>query len=191
MMRRARKKQGSTRIPPGVVKPGTLSHRRRRSRRSVALPIVGVVVFVLLGLAIVGSFGSSDNGGEKNGQAEKKGKGSAATTTSESPAGVAGGTTTTTPSSGASVALRATDTVWVCLVDDAGNKLVNSETLSTGDKRGPFDGTGFDVTFGNGSVRMTANGQPAEIPAAAQPIGYRITDTGVKKLSPSAQPSCT
>ena len=191
MSRRARKKQGATRIPPGVVKPGTLSHRRRRRRGSAALPIAGVVVFVLLGLAIVGSFGSSDNNGESNGQAAKKEKGSAPTTTSESPAGVAGQPTTTTPSSGTSVALRATDAVWVCLIDDAGNKLVNSETLSTGEKRGPFSAAGFDVTFGNGSVHMTVNGQPSPIPAAAQPIGYRITGTEVKKLSPSAQPSCT
>ena len=190
MKRRARKNQGATRIPPGVVKPGTLSHRRRRPLGHLALPLAGVVVFVLLGLAIVGSFGSSDNGGETNGHPAKKGNGSAATTTSEAPAGVAGQPTTTTQSSGASVALRATDAVWVCLIDDAGNKLVNSETLSTGEKRGPFNAAGFDVTFGNGSVHMTVNGQPSPIPAAAQPIGYRITGAEVKKLSPSAQPTC-
>jgi hypothetical protein len=190
MNRGARKKQGPTRIPPGVVKPGTLSRRPRRSIRSVALPIAGVAVVILGALAIVGALGSSDNGGTKNGHGGNGKKATPATTTSESPAGVAGRQTTTTPSSGASVELRATDAVWVCLIDDTGNKLVNSETLSTGEKRGPFNAGGFEVTFGNGSVEMTVNGQPEPIPAAAQPIGYRITGTEVKKLSPSAQPSC-
>jgi hypothetical protein len=46
------------------------------------------------------------------------------------------------------------------------------------------------VTFGNGSVEMTVDGRPEPIPAAAQPIGYRITGAEVKKLSPSAQPDC-
>jgi hypothetical protein len=88
------------------------------------------------------------------------------------------------------VELRSTGTVWVCLVDDSGNKLVNSETLTADESRGPFSGAGFEVTFGNGSVEMTVNGEPAQIPAAAEPLVYRITPSGVRRLDSSSAPTC-
>jgi hypothetical protein len=37
---------------------------------------------------------------------------------------------------------------------------------------------------------MTVDGQPAQIPQAAEPLGYRITSNGVRKLDPSSQPTC-
>jgi hypothetical protein len=37
---------------------------------------------------------------------------------------------------------------------------------------------------------MTVNGRPSPIPQAAEPLGYRITPTGVRKLDPSSQPTC-
>jgi hypothetical protein len=46
------------------------------------------------------------------------------------------------------------------------------------------------VTFGNGSVEMTVDGQPARIPQAAEPVGYRITSSGVRRLDASSQPTC-
>ena len=99
-------------------------------------------------------------------------------------------TTSTTPSGQVSVELRATAPVWVCLVDDRGNPVVDSETLSADQTRGPFSGSRFEVTFGNGSVEMTVDGQPARVPAVAEPIGYRITPNGVRTLDPSSQPTC-
>jgi hypothetical protein len=67
---------------------------------------------------------------------------------------------------------------------------VNSETLTADESRGPFNASGFDVTFGNGSVELTVNGQPSPVPAAAQPIGYHITPSGVRELTGSSQPTC-
>ena len=75
-------------------------------------------------------------------------------------------------------------------MDDTGTALVNSETLTADEARGPFSASGFDVTFGNGSVEMTVDGQAARIPQAAQPLGYRITSSGVRRLDPSSQPTC-
>jgi hypothetical protein len=75
-------------------------------------------------------------------------------------------------------------------VDESGNALVDGETLTTNEARGPFNGGGFEVTFGNGSVEMTVDGEPAQVPAVAEPIGYRITPRGVRRLDPSAQPTC-
>ena len=176
-------------IPQSVIKPGTLRQTRSPGRThsinwgSVAKVLAGLVVLVIIGLVIVGSIGGSDNGGGN----ERGGKENQANTaTGPAPAK----TTTTTPSDKVSVEVRATAPVWVCLMDDHGTPLVDSETLSADEARGPFSASGFDVTFGNGSVEMTVDGQPAQIPEAAEPLGYRITSSGVRKLDPSSEPTC-
>jgi hypothetical protein len=175
-----------------VIKPGTLRQTRPvRHTHSINLALMakvlaGVAVLVIIGLVIVGSIGGSDNGGDKGKEKAREGGTKAAGTAPPNAA-----TTTTTPSDRVSVELRATATVWVCLVDERGTALVDSETLSADDSRGPFSSGGFEVTFGNGSVQMTVDGQPAPVPQAAEPLGYRITPSGVRKLDPSSQPTCT
>ena len=179
-------------IPQSVIKPGTLRQTRSPGRTHsikwgpVAKVVAGLVVLVVAGLIIVGSIGGSDNGSgsEKGGQ----GKNEASKATSPAPAQTT--TTTTKPSGEVSVELRATATVWVCLMDDAGTPLVDSETLTADQARGPFSARGFDVTLGNGSVELTVDGQPARIPQAAEPLGYRITSSGVHRLDASSQPTC-
>jgi cytoskeleton protein RodZ len=182
-------------IPESVIKPGVLRQTRpaRRTRsinwkpikwKPVAKVLAGVLAIVLVGLVIVGSIGGSDNGGGREKGKSAKGHGTKA-------AGPATTTTTPVASSGqVSVELRSTAPVWVCLVDDNGDSLVNGETLTTNEARGPFSAAGFDVTFGNGSVEMSVDGAPAQVPAVAEPIGYRITPSGVRRLDPSSQPTC-
>jgi hypothetical protein len=172
-------------IPQSVIRPGVLRHSRPSrpsidlNLRHVATVAAGVVLLGVLALVIVGSIGGSSNGGG-GGHKHRGGKSSGPTAT-----------TTTQPASGeVSLALRSTADVWVCLVDDRGRALVNGETLTADQGRGPFDGSGFEVTLGNGSVEMTVDGEPAQIPPVAQPLGYRITPEGVTKLSPSSQPTC-
>ncbi len=171
-------------IPQTVIHPGVL-RQSRPSRPSInlrhaATVLAGVVVVGVLALVIVGSIGGSSNGGG-GGHKDRGGKSTGATAA----------TTTTQPTSGeVSLELRSTADVWVCLVDDRGRALVNGETLTADQGRGPFSGSAFEVTFGNGSVEMTVDGQPAQIPPVAQPLGYRITAEGVSKLSPSSQPTC-
>jgi cytoskeletal protein RodZ len=172
-------------IPQTAIRPGALRQNRptRRTRsinlKHIATLSAGVIAVVVLGLVIVGSIGGSSNGG-----AGKKNHG-----TKAADAGAA--TTTGTVAAGqVSLELRSTAAVWVCLVDDNGRALVNGETLTPGDARGPFSGRGFEVNLGNGSVEMTVNGQPAQIPVAAQPLGYRISSSGVSKLDPASRPTC-
>jgi cytoskeleton protein RodZ len=179
-------------IPESVIKPGTLRQHRSPKRspeinlKPVAQVLGGLVLLVIVGLVIVGSIGGSDDdgGGEKRAKGEDRGTKAAA------PATPTTGTTTTTPAGEVSVELQPTATVWVCLVDDNGTPLVDSETLAAGESRGPFSGSGFEVTFGNGSVEMTVDGSAEQIPEVAEPIGYRITSTGVRELDPSSQPTC-
>lgn len=178
-------------LPGSVIKPGGL-RRNRPTRRMPSISfgptakvVAGLLVLVVIGLVIVGLIGGSGGGGN-----EKGAKGKDAGTKAATPATSATTTTGTTPSDEVSVKLRATAPVWVCLVDERGTPVVDSETLSADDSRGPFRSARFDVTFGNGSVEMTVDGQPAKIPQVAQPIGYRISPTGVRELAPSSDPTC-
>ncbi len=177
-------------IPESVIKPGALGQNRPARRGAsikwapVAKVAAGMVAVVVAGLIIVGSIGGSSNGGGGAKQNHPKRQAARTTTSSTTPP------TSTTPSAEVSVELRATADVWVCLVDESGNPMVDGETLTTDEKRGPFSSAGFDVTFGNGSVELTVDGTAQRVPRLAEPLGYRITPEGVRRLSPSSQPTC-
>jgi cytoskeleton protein RodZ len=177
-------------IPSSVIKPGTLRQHRTPGRtpeinlKPVAKVLAGLVLLVIVGLVIVGLIGGSDDDGGSENRAEGMDRGTKA-------AAPARPTTTTPPAGEVSVELRATAPVWVCLVDESGTALVDSETLTADDARGPFSGDRFEVTFGNGSVEMTIDGAEEQIPAVAEPIGYRITPGSVRELDASSQPTCT
>lgn len=178
-------------VPYGALHTGDISQRGGPRPRTIA--VAALVTVVLLGLVIAAIVGGSGGGGsdQKAHKGRKGPAGAQASRTTTSPTTTASTTTgsTTTPSQ-VSVELRSTADVWVCLVDDSGRRLVNSETLPPGQTRGPYTGSGFDMTFGNGSVELTVNGQPVKVPALAQPVGFRISTTATKRLQPSAQPTC-
>jgi cytoskeletal protein RodZ len=175
-------------IPSTVIQPGSLTPPR--SVRPTALVMAGLVAVILLGVVIGVSLGGSDGGGEhKKGQKSAKAKGSGKS--SSTTGGTSTGTTSTTTASEVSLELRATDLVWVCLVDDRGRPEVNSETLSGGETRGPFEGSTFEATFGNGSIEMTVDGEPAKVPQLAEPLSFRVTPGGTERLDPGSGPSCT
>src|SRR5436190_398531 len=90
--------------------------------------------------------------------------------------------TTTTPSE-ATVSLTPTGTVWVCLVDQSGKAVINGETLTTGDSRGPFKAKDMQLTLGNGEIQVELNGKQVSIPSAANPVGFDLTPQGAKPLS--------
>jgi Helix-turn-helix domain/RodZ C-terminal domain len=176
-------------IPESVIRPGSLrqGHSPMGGRsikpKPIATVLAALVAAVLLGLAVVGALGGSNGSNGGGHRAEHRGKKTAGATTTT--------TTTSQPPSGeVSVELRTTADVWTCLVDDDGRALVKGVTLAADEVRGPFSGSGFDVTFGNGSVEMTVDGQPADVPPVASPLGFRITPSGVRKLAPSDQPTC-
>lgn len=89
-----------------------------------------------------------------------------------------------------SVRLRAEGEVWVCLVDGRDRPLVEGVTLAAGERAGPFEARRFRVTLGNGELAMSVDGEPVEIPAAAEPLGYEVTPEGVSDLPPAARPDC-
>jgi cytoskeleton protein RodZ len=171
-------------IPQDVVRPGVLrQHQARlrgRSIKPLALVLAGIAAAVVVVLVIIGSIGGSGNGGTGAAHRGASETGPAKSAPSGQPP----------QTSEVAVELRSTAPVWVCLVDDTGRSVVDGETMAADESRGPYSGRSFEVTFGNGSVEMTVNGQPAAIPAVAHPLGYRIIPGGVRKLAPSSQPTC-
>jgi cytoskeleton protein RodZ len=145
---------------------------RRVGWGAIFLAAALAALFIVLGI----TGGSGDNGKKHHAGAHKQGS---ATTS-----------TTTTTTSEASVSLTPTGTVWVCLVDQAGKPLVNGETLSTGDSRGPFKAPELKLTLGNGEMQIELNGEQVPIPSAANPVGFDLTPQGAKPLSTTDQPTC-
>ncbi|HEX7058991.1 MAG TPA: helix-turn-helix transcriptional regulator [Solirubrobacterales bacterium] len=91
-----------------------------------------------------------------------------------------------------SVRLVANAEVWVCLLDAEGQPLVDGQILVAGAEEGPFRSGSFTVSFGNGEVSMSIDGQQASIPATSSPIGYTIGEDGeLSRLSETERPTCT
>ena len=159
--------------------PGPVSGDRF-VRRAIPImaAVVGALAILFVVLAVTG--GSEKKGNDRQ---HHGGKGAGSQETSPT-------TTTSTPTE-ASVSLQPTGTVWVCLVDHAGKALVNGETLTVGDDRGPFKDRDMELTLGNGEIRIELNGKQVPIPSAAEPVGFSLSPQGAKALSSSARPTCS
>jgi cytoskeleton protein RodZ len=93
---------------------------------------------------------------------------------------------------GVSVRLAASGEVWVCLIDASGKRLIDGQILKAGTRAGPYHSGSFTVSFGNGEVSITVNGQQLSVPATASPIGYSIDSNGrLEPLPESQRPTCT
>jgi transcriptional regulator with XRE-family HTH domain len=169
----------SSRAPTGILRPVRPS--RERPRRPPALWAAGAIGLIALGLVLVAALGSNGGGGSNEPAAGQKrtDQGTAPTTAQ-----------TTTAASNASLELSATADVWVCLEKANGSQPVNGETLTAGERRGPFTSPSFALTLGNGSIELTANGDPVKVPDVSEPLGFRITPGGAKRLSAGNGPSC-
>ena len=144
--------------------------------------VVGVIVAAALAVIVVVALtGGSEDAGHGGAGRERPRPTAASTTHEES-----------TPQHPKRVALelRSSGTVWVCLVDDRGRPLIDAETLTPDEQRGPFKARGFRVTFGNGAIAMTVDDRAVAIPDLGEPLGYSIGSNGVDRLGPSARPTC-
>lgn len=93
--------------------------------------------------------------------------------------------------SGISLQLATTGEIWICLLDAKGQPLVDGEVLEAGAEEGPFHSDSFTVSFGNGEIEMRIDGEEAEIPASASPIGYEVQPDGkLRSLGETERPTC-
>jgi cytoskeleton protein RodZ len=83
-----------------------------------------------------------------------------------------------------------TATVYVCVENGAGAKLIAGRTFAAGETIPTEKAGKLLITLGNSSVQMKVNGKTVQV-AQGSPIGYSITPSGMKPLPSGQQPTCT
>lgn len=100
------------------------------------------------------------------------------------------------PAPPARVALQLvpTGTVYVCLVNGHGTKLINEQTFTTGQAIPTERARRLLLTLGNASVQMKVNGKPVPVPTSASAIRLLITPASgaptVRNIPLSQTPTC-
>jgi cytoskeleton protein RodZ len=167
------------------VRPRPVRRRRRQlpsvpPRLLAALVSVALVaVLLVVGLSSGGEDGSGGGGARHPQRADVRG---------DAPSGQA---SRPPQPSGHVVALVANAEVWVCLLDASGEALIDGQILAAGASEGPYRSGSFTVSFGNGEVTMTVDGQQASIPETSSPLGYSIDAGQLRPLSEGERPTCT
>lgn len=177
---------GSRRVPHVPRGPSGPGGGRGPSRGYMALVgIVGIVI-VLLIVGLLSGGGKSGTTGTTSARTDTTAKHAAAhrDTTHR-----AGGTSTNANAT-VSLSLRATGTVYVCLLGEGAKKLVAGQTLEAGTRTPTFHAKRFELTLGNNAVALTIDGTPRAVPASSGAIGYTITKAGRRTLVPGHLPTC-
>ena len=86
--------------------------------------------------------------------------------------------------------LKPTGTVYVCVVDGAGKKLIPGRIFSSGQTIPTQTAPKLLVTLGNPSVDMKVNGAPVSVPASNSSIGFVLLPNSHKQLPAAQQPTC-
>jgi cytoskeleton protein RodZ len=149
--------------------------------------IVGVVIVLLIvGLISNGGKGKSTAGTSAQTDAKAKHQ-----TTRDGGSHRAGGPATGAASSVVALSLRATGTVYVCLIGEGGKRLIDGQTLEAGTRTPTFHAKRFELTLGNNAVALAIDGTPRTVPASSGAIGYTITKSGRRTLAAGHLPTCT
>jgi cytoskeletal protein RodZ len=167
-----------------------------RQRSKVPGPVIPRwAVGLLLVIALVIALYALGTGGSGGGSTPPT---TAANTTPPATSSTPAGTPTTprkaTPPASArpaEVALRIipTGVVNVCLVGD-GKTLIKSVNLSPGAKTKVYRAHKFELTLGNNAVSLHVSGKVLKVPDVSAGIGYELTTSGDKVLSPAKRPTC-
>ncbi len=164
----------------------SLARDRERRPRSPRLPSwapIGIVVVIVLALLFI--VGIASRQGTSN-QAAHQGAQRPRTTSTGStrPAGP--------PPAPASATLQLvpTGTVYVCLVNGRGNKLINEQTFTAGQTIPTEKARKLLLTLGNASVSMKVNGRRVPVTPSPNAIRLLITPGGVRPIPLSQTPTC-
>jgi cytoskeleton protein RodZ len=187
-------KQRYERPSPTELAPFGTSLGGRRERRRNRGPIISPGVILALGLVllvgalwIIGTVWDENGGDDSAGEPNRVQSPNTTPTPTPTPSQSGRGTTP----SRVSLTVVPTGTVYVCLVDARGRRLLDGATLGEGQRRGPFRGRRFRVTFGNGAARMRINGQAVNVPDRSDPVGYELTPGKRRELGENARPTCS
>jgi hypothetical protein len=170
------------RVPKRVEPvPAAVKDRKPRVPARLVLVLVSLgLLALLIGIGLAGSNGGDGGGSGKGAPAATEGRESAQT---EKPKPA--------PAPGVAVSLAATAEVWVCLLGADEKPLIEGEILEEGAEAGPFRSRGYELALGNGSVRLTIDGEPAPIEESSSPVGYAINSDGeLLALEEGERPDC-
>ena len=165
-----------------------LGREREKQARGPLLPpwaIIGAVLaVVVVALYLLGSGNKSKPpppAGLKAGAAKRRHRrqhqATRATTTAAKPQTV-------------KLALKPTGSVYVCLVDGSGKKLIPGQIFNAGQTIPPQTAPKLLLTLGNDSVQMKVNGAAVNVPASSSSIGYQLQPGTTHQIPPSQQPTC-
>ena len=161
---------------------------RERFNRGPLLPpwaLIGVVLLAIVAaLYAVGSAtqSSTPSGASRAKPSHHKAHPRAHPTTSAQ-------TTTTTPQT-VTLQMVPTDTVYVCLVNGSGNKLIDEQTYSPRQTIPTETAGKLLLTLGRAGVQMKVNGQPVPVAPSSGAIRFLLTPTSVQHIPLSTQPTC-
>jgi cytoskeleton protein RodZ len=176
---------------------GRERERRERRRRRLRLGPIGAVVIVLaavgVALYLVGSLSSKNAPTTPSTPTVATGSRSSTTSTTHT------GSTTHAhhrarhhapkPTS-VTLKLVPTSTVYVCVEDGSGKKLIPGLEFTAGQTIPTETAGKLLITLGNGSVQMQVNGKPVTL-APGSPIGYELTPGKTTVLQAGQLPTCT
>lgn len=168
---------------------GTVGHSGRPLPSRGYIALVGVVC-VLIVLLIVGLL-SGGGGGSKNSTSTGSSSSTAHAGHGHGRSHAAAGQNGRRTATGViSLQLKATSAVYVCLLGEHGQRLVNGRTLEAGTDTPTYRGKHFLLTLGNNAVELVIDGIPRAIPPSSTAIGYSITKAGRRTLAPGTLPTC-
>jgi cytoskeleton protein RodZ len=173
----------------GLGGPRRQHQRRPRRRSRSALGPVAVVglgaIVLLVAFYVLGKSGENDADNPPDRSA-----GAVATATPTPARKKKEGKRQAAPTR-VSLRLVATGTVYVCLVDGNGKRLMNGETLHAGDRSDRFTAKRMRVNFGNASVRMRVGGKTYPVAESSDPVGYELRPGHSPRRLPNDQrPNC-
>ena len=166
------------------IRPPTARDRQRRSQPPRGMPrgtaIAIVFVLILVALFLIGQNGGDDEP-EEMAQTNP-------TRTTEEPREQEAERKPAAPRT-VRLTVAPTATVWVCLVNSGGDRLIPGTEIAPGTTR-TFRSKRFRVTLGNGNVRFRVNGKAFQPPQSAEPQGFEFTRNGRRTLAEDERPTC-
>ncbi|MGH2842824.1 MAG: helix-turn-helix domain-containing protein [Solirubrobacteraceae bacterium] len=179
---------------------------RRRSRSPVVVICVAVVV-IIVGLILIGSHqkggpnaannpvtpagGGHHSGTDGHHRGNSAGHHKAGTHSGKlhkaGPTGTGTGTGTTTVTT-ASLTIKPTGPVWVCVANPSGKLLLPGQTFNAGESVPPQSAPELLVVLGNTNADLTVDGRVYPLQASVHSIPLEITPQGAKPIA--SVPAC-
>lgn len=179
-------------LRPITARTRERERRRRRPRLGPIGAVVLVLVAVVVALFVIGSLGSNNAPSTTPTQAATA---PPTTTTAGTHSTTTAATTTThhrpprpNPTT-VTLKLVPTSTVYVCVEDGNGKRLVPGVTYAAGQSIPTATAKKLLITLGNSSVQMNVNGKSVPV-APGAPVGYELTPGKMTPLARGLMPTC-